>query len=112
MTHDVKAFLPLTPLEFRVLLVLANGALHGYAIAKEVERTDPGLGKIYPTNLYRRLQGMAGDGLIDEVPGADDDARRSRHFGITALGERVARAEASRLEAALVEARRAFGTGD
>ena len=62
---DPNSHVPLTTLEFRVLLVLMDGDLHGYGIAKEVERTDASLGKIFPTNLYRRLRDMADRGLIE-----------------------------------------------
>jgi DNA-binding PadR family transcriptional regulator len=39
---DIERFLPLTPLSLAVLLGLADGARHGYAIMKEVERQTDG----------------------------------------------------------------------
>jgi len=96
--------LPLHPLEFRVLMVLMDGELHGYGIAKEVERRDMSLGKIFPTNLYRRLRDMSDRGLIDQLTASSNGEQR-RQFRVTKLGRRVAQAEARRLESLLAEAR-------
>ena len=35
---DVESFLPMTPAMFHVLIALADGEKHGYAILKEVAR--------------------------------------------------------------------------
>ena len=104
---DPRACLPLHPLEFRVLLVLMDGGLHGYGIAKEVERSDSSLGKIFPTNLYRRLRDMAGRGLIDEAASVikAEGAHPRRLFEITELGHKVAEEEARRLETLVHDAR-------
>jgi DNA-binding PadR family transcriptional regulator len=102
---DPLGVLPLHPLEFRVLLVLMEGELHGYGIAKEIERRDARLGKIFPTNLYRRLRDMAGRGLIDEDPATADGEHRRRLYRITKFGHLVAREEALRLESLVGDAR-------
>ena len=104
---DPRACLPLHPLEFRVLLVLMDGGLHGYGIAKEVERRDSSLGKIYPTNLYRRLHHMAGRGLIDEAASLTEGegSPPRRLFEITELGHMVVEEEAHRLETLVHDAR-------
>ena len=106
-TIDPRACLPLHPLEFRVLLVLMDGGLHGYGIAKEAERRDSSLGKIFPTNLYRRLRDMACRGLIDEASSLTEveGSQPRRLFEITELGHRVAEEEARRLEALVHDAR-------
>ena len=100
---DPTRHLPMRPLEFQVLLVLMEGELHGYGIAKEMERRDPRLGRVFPTNLYRRLRDMAEKGMIAEQAGADEEQRRL--FRITPFGKRVAGAEAERLEALVRSAR-------
>lgn len=98
---DPARHIPMHPLEFQVLLVLMEADLHGYGIAKEVEGRDTGLGKILPTNLYRRLRDLAGKGLIseDEAGGGE----KKKLFSITRFGREVARTEAERL-AVLVRA--------
>jgi DNA-binding PadR family transcriptional regulator len=94
----------LAALEFRVLLVLMDGDLHGYAIAKEIERRDSSLGKIFPTNLYRKLRDMAERGLIEHLP-VPGNGDQKRLFKLTQLGRSVAQQEAQRLERLVLDAR-------
>jgi DNA-binding PadR family transcriptional regulator len=103
-----EALLPLTPAVFHILLVLADGKSHGYAIMREVERVTGGGLRLGPGTLYRSIQRMVVDGLIEELDiGIDEaDDERRRYYRLTRFGERVARAEARRL-AALVKAARA-----
>jgi DNA-binding PadR family transcriptional regulator len=98
--------LPVHPLSFQVLLVLLDGKRHGYGIAKTIEEKDAGLGRIYPTNLYRRLRDMVAAGLIVENRAPDEDGNRKSMFAITKLGHQVAVEEARRLENVVVDARR------
>lgn len=93
---DPKDYIPMHPLEFQTLLVLLEGNLHGYGIAKEIEARGGEVGKVLPTNLYRRLRDLAAKGLISET---DDPAgTRKKLFLITSFGRQVARAEAERME--------------
>lgn len=104
---DPRSFLPLHPLEFRILLVLLDGPAHGYRIVKQIEAREKGFGNIYPGNLYRRIRDLTGKGLLDEVappPGVDIDPRR-KYLGASLLGQAVAKAEAQRLEALVGDAR-------
>jgi len=106
---DALSFLPLNPLEFRILLALRDDCLHGYAIVKDVEARSAGSEKIFPANLYRRIRNLLGAGLLVEGdPPADsepDDQRQRKYFRLTPLGLEVARAEAYRLQDLLAEAR-------
>ena len=99
--------LPLKPLVFQVLLALADGDRHGWSLVREVQQRGA-FGKIMPGNFYRTLRAMLADGLIAEAdtPARERDAdERRRYFTLTALGKRVATAEAHRLEEAVLEAR-------
>ena len=112
-TNEIDDFLPLTPAAFHILLVLADGAAHGYAIMQEVERLTNGRVHLGPGTLYRSIQRLLDDGLTEGVPpagSASDDERRNT-YRLTALGERVARGEAARL-AALVRVARQRGLLD
>jgi DNA-binding PadR family transcriptional regulator len=108
-SSDPLDFLPLNPLEFRILLAVGDGCLHGYAIVKEVERRAGDHEKIFPANLYRRIRNLLAAGLLAETsapPDAEpDDDRRRKYFRITPLGIEVARAETVRLRELLAEAR-------
>ena len=103
----LDSHLPLKPLVFQVLLALAEGQRHGWSLVRDVQQRG-GFGRVMPGNFYRTLRTMLSDGLIEEAPDrrrtAPDDERR-RYFRLTDLGNRVAAAEARRLEAAVIEAR-------
>jgi len=100
---DPTRHIPMHPLEFQVLLVLMEGELHGYGIAKEIEERETGLGRIFPTNLYRRLRDLVKKGLLAEVEAPTGTQKRL--FRITRFGREVARVEAVRMEALVRSAR-------
>lgn len=105
---DIAHVLPLKPLEFHILLVLLERDVHGYALVKQLEERIPEGGKILPGALYRALNRMADDGLIEESDWRPDptlDDERRRYFKITELGRDVARAEAERMESLVRESR-------
>ena len=104
-----QSFLPLTPFAFQVLLALADGPAHGYAIIKEAEERSGGTVRFRTGTLYTLLQRLRDEQLISEPtdgpPAAHADSRR-RYYQLTALGDAVLRAEAQRLEALIGDARR------
>jgi DNA-binding PadR family transcriptional regulator len=100
---------PLPVSEFHILLALADGERHGYAIMQEVERRSEGTVRLGPGTLYGSIKRMLAAGLIeesDERPVAAREDERRRYYRITTLGKRVATAEARRMER-LVSAARA-----
>jgi DNA-binding PadR family transcriptional regulator len=108
--RPVERFLPLRPVEFDILLSLAAGERHGYGIIQDAEARGLGPAPDVGT-LYRALRRLQDQGLIgaSERRQAPDAGEERRHYyHITALGTRVARAEARRM-AALTHAARAGG---
>ena len=103
-----RSFLPLKPTVFHALVALGREDRHGYALLKEIEQASGGVVSLLPAALYRHLQRMLDDGLIEESPRrparANDDERR-RYYRITPLGRRVAEGEIRRLEQVLVKAK-------
>jgi DNA-binding PadR family transcriptional regulator len=103
---DLHKRFPLSPAAFSILLALKGGDKHGYTILREVAEQSDGAVKLLPGTLYNLLKRMLEDGWIEELaerpdPALDDERRR--YYRLTALGEKVARAEAERL-AGLVRA--------
>src|SRR5215469_4111651 len=98
---------PLTPAVFHILLSLADGEKHGYAIMQEVEeRTDGGL-VMGPGTLYGTLKRMLEAGLVEESGERPDpamDDQRRRYYRMTPLGRHVVSAEARRLAGAVTVA--------
>jgi len=107
MDPETEELLPLTPAAFHILLVLAGGDAHGYAIMLEVERLTEGRMRLGPGTLYRSVYRLALDGLIEEVreePRPSDERRCT--YRLTRAGLEVVRAEARRLDALVRVARR------
>jgi DNA-binding PadR family transcriptional regulator len=97
-----------TPAAFQILLTLADGERHGYAIMREVaDRTD-GAVRLGPGTLYGSLKRLFEADLIGEgAERADPELgdERRRYYRITDRGLAVARAEARRLDSMLRVAR-------
>lgn len=101
-----ERFLPLKPLVLDILLALADGKRHGWSVVRDIQQREGGE-KVLPGNFYRTLRALRDDGLIEEAPGDsnEDPAERRQYFRLTSLGALVARAEAQRLRAVVVDPR-------
>ena len=104
---DAKPSLPLKPRAFQILILLGNGARHGWSIVKELQAQAGDGVRILPGSLYRTLHEMMEQGRIEDAPNAplDDVGSRRRYLRVTELGIATARAEAKRLEAVVREAK-------
>lgn len=96
---DPASYLPLSPAMLHILLALAAGERHGYAIMQEIIQQSQGRYKIGPGTLYDNLQKMMNQALVEECPrpGKDEDPRR-RYYRLSRLGKSVLTAEVTRLE--------------
>src|SRR5262245_15994927 len=99
---DPKDFLPLSPQVFQVLLSLADGPQHGYAIITDIDTRTGGEVRLTASTLYDALARLLDQTLIEEL---DKDDSRRRSYQLTKLGRDVAEAEARRLERLIVMAR-------
>lgn len=105
MEPDISQMLPLNPRDYLVLFALTEGERHGYGLVKDIEDQTDGVVKMDPSNLYRSLKRLIGEGWVEERGTRQQDGERRKYYGITGLGRRVVQAEAARL-AALAEAAR------
>jgi DNA-binding PadR family transcriptional regulator len=103
-TRDPFDLLPLTPALFHVLLSLADGDKHGYAILKEVESRTGGEVVLSTGTLYGIVKRLLADGLIREAASLSDERRTA--YRLTPFGRKVALAEAERLRALVATARK------
>jgi DNA-binding PadR family transcriptional regulator len=97
---DVLSQLPLTEATFFILLSLAPGQKHGYAVLKDVEALSDGRVVLSTGTLYGALKRLLDQGWIERV---DDDARDAsgrprKAYRLTRLGRRLLEAETARLE--------------
>src|SRR5438128_555925 len=100
---------PLTPAVMHVLLSLASGERHGYAILKEVQHQTNNQIRMGPSTLYGTLQRLMESGWVEETegPGNDGDERR-RYYRLSRSGRDALKAEVERLDA-VVRGARALG---
>ena len=106
--RDPLGLLPLTPQMLHVLLALADGDKHGYAIIKEVLRRTGGDVVLGAGTLYALVKRMLGEGMIletEERPDISLDDERRRYYRLTPFGRAVAVAEVNRLESIVDQAR-------
>ena len=91
-----------------ILLALADGPRHGYAIKQEVEQRSEGTVRLGPGTLYEAIQRLERDGLIDEAsaprPANGQEAQR-RYYRLTDRGWSQLRAEMRRLGQLVAQAR-------
>ena len=101
--RDPAGALPLTPALFHVLLSLADGEKHGYAIFKEVAERTAGEVSLGSGTLYGIIKRLLADGLIKTSVAGSNDRRQA--YRLTAFGRKVALAEAERLRTLVLAAR-------
>lgn len=108
MNQSPDKLLPLRPVAYQILLALADGERHGYAIAQDISRRSAARMNLEPGNLYRTLKWMLDHSMIEESdrrPAPDRDDERRRYYRLTRFGWRVGVAETARLEALVAEAK-------
>ena len=109
--EELDALLPLPSATFHILVAVAGGEMHGYAILQDIAARTEGKVQLGAGTLYRSLHRMLEQGLVEETsdrPDPELDDERRRYYRITALGIAVARAEARRF-AQLLKLARAQG---
>jgi len=99
-TAPVSQSPPLTPAVFAILLALADGEKHGYAIMLEA-REHSAMG---PGTLYGSLDRLLASGFIAETGFTDDERRR--YYRLTTSGKQALAAEAARMQQAVARVRR------
>src|SRR5258708_32757162 len=98
--EEIQSLLPLAPVVFEILLALAEGERHGYAIKREVALRTNGKYRLGPGTLYGAIKRMLLQGLIEESdvrPDAHLDDERRHYYRLTPLGTAAARAELDRM---------------
>jgi DNA-binding PadR family transcriptional regulator len=102
----INTLAPLTPAVFYILLALASGEKHGYAIMKQVKQDSQSQVKMGTATLYGSLKRMLAAGLIEEagslsapqagLPDSTHSDERRRYYRLTELGRRAFTTELQR----------------
>ncbi|MBA2304647.1 MAG: helix-turn-helix transcriptional regulator [Acidobacteria bacterium] len=93
-----------------ILLALADGARHGYAIKQAVEERTQGAVRLGPGTLYEAIQRLQDDGRIEETAARGEEPSNGQHaqrryYALTDQGWDVLRDELQRLDAIVAHAR-------
>src|ERR1700678_3442381 len=99
---------PLPAAAFQIMLALADGDLHGYAIMRQVEEQTGGRLRLGPGTLYGSIQSLLEGNLIEEVDRPEDievHSERRRYYRLTEPGRKMPRAEAEKMADVLRVAR-------
>ncbi len=113
-TQNPEELLPLSPIQYHILIALVDRELHGYAIRQQVQHDTEGTVTISVGTMYGAIKRMLKNKLIEESdrqPEPDEDRRRV-YYQLTPFGQRVLAAENRIRDRALQVARGrpAFGT--
>jgi len=106
--RDPNEALPLSAPVLRILFILGNRKLHGYAIMQELKERTGGRETLLPGTLYSSIARMVNQGLVEEAERADlpsSGGPKRRYYRTTDFGRRVARAEMERMETLMEVAR-------
>jgi DNA-binding PadR family transcriptional regulator len=98
--------LALSTVAVEVLVTLAEGPRHGYAIKQDIEARIGSQFVLGSGSLYQALQRLERRGLIAEVEAPSPDARRGRVYRLEPDGRRVLAAELGRMQRLVSQARR------
>ncbi len=105
---DVDDHLPLTTVAFEILLAVGERETTGYEVMLAIEARTAGRLNPNPGTLYRAIDRLVGDGLIEVTPTAGGGTKPRRRLSISELGRAVLAAESDRL-AAQIDAARSLG---
>ena len=97
---------PLTTPVFQILLSVADGDRHGYAIIQDILARTDGEVRLTASTLYAAIKRLLDAGLLHEVDAPEETGGAPRRcYRITRAGRQLAQREAERLARAVAMAR-------
>lgn len=89
----------LKPIPLHILLALADGDSHGYAIMQAIRTQTSGTLVVQTASFYRHLGKLIDEGWVGETTGRreGDDPRRGTYYRITPRGRQILADEKRRL---------------
>jgi DNA-binding PadR family transcriptional regulator len=88
---------PLAPAAFLILLALASGEKHGYAIMREARALSDGGFQMGPATLYTTIRRLLDSAWIEEVSGPQGADVRRRYYALTGKGRSALHVELDRM---------------
>ena len=84
--HSEKSEFVQGTLDMLILKTLADGPLHGYAIANRIQKASDELLKVEEGSLYPALHRMERRGWIEAQWGLSETNRKAKYYRLTAAG--------------------------
>ena len=99
----------LKPISLHILLTLADGDSHGYAIMQAIRARTQGSVAAQTASFYRYLAKLIDEGLVAEAQGRreGDDPRRGTYYRITHRGRKLLADEERRLSDLVAQMKKA-----
>jgi len=99
-SNGLNSQVPLTEATYFILLTLAPGPRHGYAIMKDVNKLSQGRVTLSTGTLYSALKRLLDQGWISRADDLSDGAngRQRKAYLLTDLGRCILETEIRRLE--------------
>ncbi len=97
---------------FFILLSLASGPKHGYAVLKDTEELSRGKVSLSTSTLYTALNRLLNQGLIERTDAANNGSGPGlprKVYRLNERGRRVLNAEAQRMQAMLASYQQRLG---
>lgn len=96
---DLQTHLPLTEATYFILLSLAPGPSHGYAMMKDVERLSQERVSLSTGTLYGAIKRLQENGWIQRTEDRREyeNGRQRKYYRLTPLGSNILQAEIYRL---------------
>jgi DNA-binding PadR family transcriptional regulator len=114
-TTKQNDYLPLSETTLYIIISLAPGPKHGYAIAKEVQALSENQVILSVSTLYTTLKRLLEDGWIERVgeeQEPDDSGRPRKTYTLTKRGKNILAAEKARLRSLLAIVQKQTARGE
>lgn len=98
--EEVETYLPLSEVTAYILLSLAPGSRHGYAIMKDVQALSKERVMLSTGTLYGAIKRLLEQEWIERVddPDANNSSRVRKVYRLTELGKQILKAEVKRMD--------------
>ena len=83
-------------LDMLILKTLSRGPMHGFGIARSIQKISDEVLRVEEGSLYPALHRLELDGMIDAEWGQSDNNRRAKYYRLSALGRKQLLKETNR----------------
>jgi PadR family transcriptional regulator PadR len=109
VSREAPDLLPGT-LDLLILVALAHGPKHGYAIAEHLRSVSADVLQVGESSLYPALQRLLLNGWVHAKWGVSENNRRARYYTLTSAGRKQLRTERGEFDRMIVAIQKVLQT--